>query len=141
MADTKVTISLRKRLIRLHKKRRMLKAPDYLRERVAKLANVDVQTVRIHQGINHILMSKVSKNMQDFEAEIRREATYVEVRPITAPVQQQSANAKDGAAKKTDSKEAKAASAPKQGKKEEKPKEQKPKKEDKEKAAQLEKKQ
>ncbi len=82
MADTKVTISLRKRLIKLHKLRRLKKAPDYLRERVAKLANVSPDMVRIHQGINDLLMIKVGRRMEDIEAIIRKEATYVEVRPV-----------------------------------------------------------
>lgn len=132
MADTKVTISLRKRLVKLHKKRRMLKAPDYLRERVAKLANVDPRTVKIHQGINHILMAKVSKNMQDFEAQIRKEATYVEVRPIETLAQQPVAKAQGA---KTDSKTTKPTAAPKQvEKKGDSPKEPKAQKEKEEKA-------
>ncbi len=110
MADTKVTISLRKRLIKLHKLRRLKKAPDYLRERVAKLANVSPDMVRIHQGINDLLMIKVGRRMEDIEAIIRKEATYVEVRPV-AIAEKKTAEKE----KKADSSVAKAAAKPGKG--------------------------
>ncbi len=119
MADTKVTISLRKRLIRLHKNRRLRKAPDYLRERVAKLANVSVDSVKIHKDINNLLLVKVGRGMQDFDAEIRKEATYVEVRPVGGPraaqsgVKPVSKDAKPAASKKGPEEKAKAAASSK----------------------------
>lgn len=108
MVDTKVTISLRKRLIKLHKLRRLKKAPDYLRERVAKLANVSPDMVRIHQGINDQLMIKVGRRMEDIEAIIRKEATYVEVRPVTVADKNTSGNS----GKKADSSAPKVAAKP-----------------------------
>lgn len=75
MADAQtqtIRISLRKRLVRLHRSRRREKAVDYLREEAAKRMHVPVSDVRIDKDLNRLLQFK-SRHMGDFSITLSRE--------------------------------------------------------------------
>ncbi|MGI0141428.1 MAG: hypothetical protein ACREBF_02125 [Candidatus Micrarchaeales archaeon] len=126
MADTIVTISLRKRLVKIHETRRRKMAINYLRQSIAKISKVDEGNVRINADLNEFMTIHSGKNMSRLELKITKDANKATVsllNPVkkTAPVQEVKKETKPAAKKTEEKKEAKAA-APKEkvAKKEEK---------------------
>ena len=99
MVDTKVSISLRHRLVKIHETRRLGKTPGYLKERVAKLANVPVENVRLSDEVNRLVMLHLSRKMRRAEFIISKEAGKVVVKlPKTEKPQAKAAEVKQAAA-------------------------------------------
>ncbi len=79
MAEQALKISLRKKLIGLHKNRRREKAVDYLREQMAKRMHVGIEDVKIDKGLNRLLQYK-SRHMSDFSVTLSKEGSNVLVK-------------------------------------------------------------
>ncbi|MGC8710303.1 MAG: hypothetical protein ACP5RF_01695 [Candidatus Micrarchaeia archaeon] len=75
-------INLRDRLIKVHKIRRRRLAAQYLKERVAKIANSDISAVTIDPALNRILETKVSKRMEAFKVSIEKGDTGIKIKPF-----------------------------------------------------------
>lgn len=99
------TVSLRKKLVKIHTTRRLKKSLDYLREDVARHAKADISAVRISADLNNYIVSKTSRNMNALHITVSREGGLVKAdlaqelkRKVTA--QQLKPGAKPTAAKK-----------------------------------------
>ncbi len=76
MAEQALKISLRKKLVGLHKNRRREKAVDYLREQIAKRMHVGISDVKIDNGLNRLLQYK-SRHMSDFSIMLSKDGSKV----------------------------------------------------------------
>jgi len=74
MADTTATISLRKRLVKIHEPRRRKMAIKYLREAVGKIAKVTVDNVKIDQSLAQFMMINTGIRMSKLEIKITKDA-------------------------------------------------------------------
>lgn len=102
MPDQTLRISLRKKLVRLHRSRRREKAVDYLREEVAKRMHVGLEDVRIDKDLNRLLQFR-SKRMRDFSITLSKDGNKAVAKSAEQVRQKavQGAEAKPGAAAAT----------------------------------------
>ncbi|MDE1828369.1 MAG: hypothetical protein KGH65_04370 [Candidatus Micrarchaeota archaeon] len=121
MADTTATISLRKRLVKIHEPRRRKMAIKYLREAVSKISKVTAENVRIDQTLAQFMMINTGIRMSKLEIKITKDANKatvslqnppkVTVKPVEA--KKSAAPATKKAEAKTEAKPAAAAPKPK----------------------------
>ncbi|MDE1850632.1 MAG: hypothetical protein KGH54_02445 [Candidatus Micrarchaeota archaeon] len=118
MADIAATISLRKRLVKIHEPRRRKMAIKYLREAVGKISKVTADNVRIDQSLAQFMMINTGIRMSRLEIKITKDANKATVSLLNPPkVTVKPVEAKKSAApaaKKAEAKtESKPAAAPK----------------------------
>jgi ribosomal protein L31E len=97
MADTIVTIRVRKRLVRISRARRTRKALDYVRESVAKISRVDPSSVRVDAKLNRFVMLRVARRMSAVKVKITKDGDLAKValwEPEKSKAEQQAASAK-----------------------------------------------
>ncbi|MDE1856295.1 MAG: hypothetical protein KGH49_03625 [Candidatus Micrarchaeota archaeon] len=79
MADTIATISLRRKLVRIHTSRRMAKSMDYLKESVARLSKVTPQNVKLDKSVNNFMQMHSIGRMSRIEVKLVKDANSVKV--------------------------------------------------------------
>jgi hypothetical protein len=97
MTEIKATINLRNKLVKIHTTRRLKKAPDYLKERVAKLTGVDISKIKISKEVNDLIMVDISRRMHSADFIIKSENGLVEINVPKKMKQQAAASASDKA--------------------------------------------
>lgn len=123
MADTTATISLRKRLVKIHEPRRRKMAIKYLREAVSKISKVGTENVRIDQTLAQFMMINTGIRMSKLEIKITKDANKatvsllnppkVTVKPVEAKKSAAAPAAKNAAEAKPAAPKPKKAAAPK----------------------------
>jgi hypothetical protein len=93
-------INLRNRLIKVHKIRRRRLAAQYLKERVAKIANTDISAITIEPALNRILETKVSKRMKALKVSIDKDDKGVKIKPFVEQKKAEPTSATDAKVKK-----------------------------------------
>ncbi|MCL5008294.1 MAG: hypothetical protein M1156_00165 [Candidatus Marsarchaeota archaeon] len=71
------TVSLRKRLVRIHTTRRLKKSVDYLREDIARHAKVNVSAVKLSQELGSYVVSRVSRRMVPVKITVEKSGDIV----------------------------------------------------------------
>lgn len=75
----KMTINVRKRILKLHTSRRRQKVADYVKDSVARFAKADRSKIRLSPELNKFLVLRVSKAPKAFEVEVEKKADRVDV--------------------------------------------------------------
>ncbi len=112
MADIIMTISLRKKLVRLNEPKRRNKTVIYLREHVARLSKVDVSAVKIDGKLNNQIMLKYGKSMERIRVKVSKDAGLVKVSLPEEPKPAAPAGKNEPAKKQSESKKIENAAKP-----------------------------
>ncbi len=94
MAAKIITISLRKRLVKIHTSRRQSKAMDYLKEAVARHSKSDIDSVKINQNLNEYIGANTTNRYRPIKVSVNKVGEVVEAEWAEAPKKVQPAAAK-----------------------------------------------
>ena len=77
--STSRTVRLRKKLVKIHRSRRLKKSIDYLREDVARHSKSDVKSVKLSMDLAAYVVAKVSRGMSPVKITVERSGDLVKV--------------------------------------------------------------
>lgn len=100
MAAKSVTINLRNRLVKIHASRRRAKAPDYLKEAIARQEKASPDDVKIDRRANEFLMKHVVTRSAPIRLTVEKVGQTVNVKLIQEKKPQQAPAATAAAAQK-----------------------------------------
>ncbi len=95
MAARVITISLRKKLVKIHESRRHGKAISYLREEIARHTNSSPDSVKINQNLNEHIGANTLNRYAPIKVSVNKVGDVIEAEWADAPKKPQQASAKN----------------------------------------------